>query len=108
LKPIKPTFVVELDEACRHQQFGEGWFKSLDHVARRAISMTVRQVLKSKQILCIVPDVDKANAVAKCFQGEISRFAPASILRTHPNATVYLDKNSAALLKPEVATAVRV
>jgi glucosamine-6-phosphate deaminase len=94
--------VVELDEACRRQQLGEGWFKSLEDVPRRAISMTVRQILKAKQILCIVPDARKANAVAKCFQGEISPEAPASILRTHSNTTVYLDKSSSALLDPEV------
>jgi len=93
--------VVELDEACRRQQLGEGWFKSLEDVPRRAISMTVRQILKAKQILCIVPDARKAAAVAKCFQGEISPEAPASILRTHSNTTVYLDKNSAALLNPQ-------
>ncbi len=93
--------VVELDEACRRQQLGEGWFKSLEEVPRRAISMTVRQILKAKQILCIVPNARKASAVAKCFQGEISPNAPASILRTHSNTTIYLDKNSAALLKPE-------
>lgn len=93
--------VVELDEACRRQQLGEGWFKSLEEVPHRAISMTVRQILKAKQILCIVPDARKARAVAKCFQGQISPEAPASILRTHSNTTVYLDKDSAALLNPE-------
>lgn len=98
--------VVELDEACRRQQLGEGWFKTLEDVPRRALSMTVRQVLKAKEIVAIVPDARKAQAVAKCFGGEISPMAPASILRTHPNAFVYLDKNSAALLRPEVRTAV--
>jgi len=93
--------VVELDDACQRQQLGEGWFKSLEDVPRRAISMTVRQILKAKQILCIVPDARKASDVAKCFQGEISPEAPASILRMHSNTTVYLDKNSAALLNPE-------
>jgi len=93
--------VVELDDACQRQQLGEGWFKSLEDVPRRAISMTVRQILKAKQILCIVPDARKASPVAKCFQGEISPEAPASILRMHSNTTVYLDKNSAALLNPE-------
>ena len=94
--------VVELDEACRRQQLGEGWFKSLDEVPRRALSMTVRQVLKANEILCVVPDARKAEAVKKCFAGEISPMAPASILRTHPNAIVYLDTNSAALLDPEM------
>jgi glucosamine-6-phosphate deaminase len=95
--------VVELDEACRRQQLGEGWFKSLDEVPRRAISMTVRQILKAKQIICIVPDSRKARAVTTCFGGEISPLAPASILRRHPNTTVYLDKDSASLLRPPEA-----
>lgn len=93
--------VVELDEACRKQQLGEGWFPSLDDVPRRAISMTVRQILKSKEIICVVPDARKAQAVAKCFEGEISPLAPASILRTHPNTSVYLDQDSSRLLRPE-------
>jgi len=96
----EPYIIVTLDEPCRRQQLGEGWFDSLADVPRRAISMTVRQILKTKQILCIVPDARKANAVKACFDGEISPLAPASILRTHPNTTVYLDKNSAALLPP--------
>jgi glucosamine-6-phosphate deaminase len=62
--------------------------------------MSVRQILKATKILCIVPDTRKANAVKACFEGEISPLAPASILRTHPDTTVYLDQNSAALLKP--------
>ena len=90
--------VVELDEDCRKQQLGEGWFKSLQDVPRRAISMTVRQIIKSKQILCIAPDTRKAQAVANCLGGEISPMAPASILLTHSNTFVYLDQYSAALL----------
>ncbi|HZQ18049.1 MAG TPA: glucosamine-6-phosphate deaminase [Terriglobales bacterium] len=97
--------VVELDEACRRQQLGEGWFKSLDEVPRRAISMTIRQVLNAREIIGIVPDMRKAGAVAKCFDGEVTPMAPASILRTHKNATVYLDKSSAALLKSETVEA---
>ena len=96
----EPYIIVTLDEPCRRQQLGEGWFDSLADVPRRAISMSVRQILKTKQILCIVPDARKANAVKACFDGEISPLAPASILRTHPDTTVYLDKNSAALLPP--------
>ncbi len=97
--------IVDLDEACRRQQLGEGWFKRLEEVPRRALSMTVKQVLKARQIICVVPDARKAPAVAKCFQGDISPMAPSSILRTHPNTFVYLDKNSAALLKPEPVAA---
>jgi len=95
--------VVELDEACRRQQLGEGWFKNLGEVPQRAISMTVRQILQAKQIICVVPDRRKADAVAKCFQGEIAPLAPASILRMHPRAFIYLDTDSASLLPPGVA-----
>ena len=95
--------VVDLDDACRRQQLGEGWFPTLDEVPRRAISMTIPEILKAREILCIVPDARKAQAVEKCFDGEISPLAPASALRTHPNTLVYLDRNSAALLKRAVA-----
>jgi glucosamine-6-phosphate deaminase len=94
--------IVTLDEACRRQQLGEGWFPTVEDVPRRAISMSVRQILKAKEIICIVPDARKAKAVKSCFEGEISPLAPASILRTHPNTTVYLDQHSAALLSSAV------
>ena len=94
----EPYLIVELDEACRRQQLGEGWFKSLSEVPQRAISMSVRQILKAHEIICIVPDTRKAPAVATCFEGEISANAPASILRTHPRTTIYLDNDSASLL----------
>jgi glucosamine-6-phosphate deaminase len=96
----EPYLVVQLDEACRRQQLGEGWFASIEEVPRTAISMSVRQILKSREIICIVPDERKAKAVAACFEGEISPNAPASILRTHDRTTVYLDQDSAALLNP--------
>jgi glucosamine-6-phosphate deaminase len=94
----EPYLIVELDEACRRQQLGEGWFASLADVPQRAISMSVRQVLKAREIVGIVPDKRKAPAVAACFEGEISPKAPASILRTHPRTTIYLDQDSASLL----------
>ncbi len=93
-----PYIVVELDEACRQQQVGEAWFADISQVPKRALSMSVRQVMKAKEILAVVPDQRKARAIKACFAGEISPMAPASILRTHPNATVYLDKNSASML----------
>ena len=99
--------VVELDEACRRQQMGEGWFKGLEDVPRRAISMTIRQVLKANEIICVVPDARKAKAVKECLEGEISPMFPASILRTHSNTHIYLDKESASLLTPDVAGAIR-
>lgn len=97
----EPYLIVELDEACRRQQVGEGWFKDLSEVPKRAISMSVRQILKSLEVLCVVPDARKAKAVKSCFEGEISPLAPASILRTHANTTLFLDKHSAAFLSPE-------
>jgi len=100
--------VVDLDEACRRQQLAEGWFQSLADVPRRAISMTIRQILKSKEIICVVPDARKVQAVAKCLQGEITPLAPASILRTHSNTSIYLDHDSSALLRAEIMAAVEV
>jgi glucosamine-6-phosphate deaminase len=102
LETEEPYIIVKLDGACRRQQVGEGWFSSLDEVPEKAISMTIRQILKSKEIICIVPDARKAQAVRACFEGEISPMAPASVLRTHPRTTVYLDKDSSALLSREL------
>src|SRR6266478_6998278 len=96
----EPYLIVNLDEACRQQQVGEGWFANISEVPRRAISMSVRQILKAKEIVCVVPDARKAKAVQACFDGEISPLVPASILRTHPGTTVYLDVHSATLLNP--------
>jgi glucosamine-6-phosphate deaminase len=94
----RPYLVVTLDEACRRQQVGEGWFRSVDEVPAQAISMSVKQILRAREIVCIVPDARKAEAVKACLDGSISPMAPASILRTHANATIYLDTESAALL----------
>jgi len=96
----EPYLIVELDDACLRQQVGEGWFASISEVPRRAISMSVRQILKAKEIICVVPDARKAPAVKLCFEGEVNPMAPASILRTHPAATIYLDRDSASLLSP--------
>lgn len=95
-----PYIVVTLDEACRRQQVGEAWFSDISQVPKQALSMSVKQILKAKEILAVVPDERKAQAVKACFQGDISPMAPASILRTHPNTTVYLDTHSASLLGP--------
>jgi glucosamine-6-phosphate deaminase len=95
-----PYLIVTLDEACRRQQVGEGWFRSIEEVPAQAISMSVRQILKSREIICVVPDRRKADAVKACVDGDVSPMAPASILRTHANTTLYLDRDSAALLSP--------
>ena len=95
-----PYILVNLDDACRRQQVGEAWFADISQVPKQAISMSVRQILKAREILAVVPDTRKAQAVKACFEGDIGPMAPASILRTHPGATIYLDKNSASLLSP--------
>ncbi len=95
----EPYLIVQLDEACRIQQVGEGWFKQLSEVPHRAISISIRQLLKSKAILAIVPDARKAVAVQRCLEGPITPKVPASILRRHPDVTLYLDRSSAGLLK---------
>jgi glucosamine-6-phosphate deaminase len=103
----EPYIVVSLDEACRRQQVGEAWFSDISQVPKQALSMSVRQILKAKEILAVVPDERKAEAIKACLEGEISPKAPASILRTHPNATVYLDTHSASLLGPALHDALK-
>lgn len=93
-----PYLIVTLDEACRRQQVGEGWFASIAAVPAQAISMSVRQILKSEELVAVVPDARKAAAVKACVEGPVSPMAPASILQTHPHTTLYLDRDSAALL----------
>lgn len=93
-----PYIVVSLDEACRMQQVNEGWFKSLSDVPLRAISMSVKQVLKSGLIVCSAPDSRKARAIKDCLERPVDNRFPASILQLHPNCTCFLDKSSAALL----------
>ena len=94
----QPYLVVTLDEACRRQQVGEGWFASIEEVPVQAISMSVRQILKAREIIAVVPDARKAAAVKACVEGPVSPAAPASILQTHQNTTLYLDEDSAARL----------
>jgi glucosamine-6-phosphate deaminase len=94
----EPYIVVTLDDACRQQQVGEGWFKSIDEVPAQAISMSIKQLLSSLEILCIVPDRRKAEAVKATVELEVSPMHPASILQTHERARLYLDRDSAALL----------
>lgn len=95
----QPYIVVRLDDQCVAQQFGEGWFKSLEEVPRQAISMSIRQIMKSRHIICSVPDERKAKAVHDCLDKAVSNQRPASILQRHPNCTIYLDRASASLLQ---------
>ncbi len=94
----EPYLIVSLDEACRRQQVGEGWFASLDRVPTQAISISIRQLLSAREIVCVVPDARKADAVKKSLKGPVDPNTPASVLQTHPNTTVYLDTASSALL----------
>lgn len=93
-----PYIEVNLDEKCRLQQLGEGWFKNFDEIPEKAISMSVRQILKSDHIICSVPDERKAEAVQKVVKGEVTPDVPASILKNHGNTILYLDKNSGGIL----------
>jgi len=97
----EPFLVVELDDACRRQQVDEGWFRNISEVPRQAISMSIRQILKAGEILAIVPDARKAQAVKACCEGAVSPLAPASILQRHPNTTLFLDRDSARLLSAQ-------
>jgi glucosamine-6-phosphate deaminase len=95
----KPYLVVELDEKCRKQQVGEGWFSTADEVPQRAISMSIQQILKSRNVICVVPEQRKAKAVRDCLELEVDPMRPASILQTHERTTIYLDQESASLLR---------
>ena len=94
----EPYLVVNLDDTCRQQQVGEGWFKSIAEVPNQAISMSIKQILKSRNILCIVPDLRKAEAVRASVTLAVSPLQPASILQQHDHVTLYLDRDSSSLL----------
>ncbi len=93
--------IVTLDEACRQQQVGEGWFASLADVPTRAFSMTISAILAAKAIVCSVPDERKAMAVRNAIEGPLTPDVPASILRNHPALTLVLDKPSACKLSSQ-------
>jgi glucosamine-6-phosphate deaminase len=97
-KTEEPYLVVNLDEACRKQQLGEGWFPTLNDVPKQAISMSVRQIMKSGAIVCTVPDQRKAQAVKNATKGDVTPQVPASILQQHGRCTIYLDEPAASLL----------
>jgi glucosamine-6-phosphate deaminase len=94
-----PYIIVTLDEKCKKQQMGEGWFPTLADVPAKAVSMSIRQIMRTPHIICTVPGAIKAEAVRDCLEKEISPAYPASILRNHPSCTIYLDEESSALLE---------
>ncbi|MTI18956.1 glucosamine-6-phosphate deaminase [Rhodobacteraceae bacterium RKSG542] len=93
-----PYIIVELDEICRKQQFGEGWFETMEAVPTKAVSMSIRQIMKSKKIILSVPDERKAQAVKDAVEAAVDPKFPASICRTHADCTLLLDPESASLL----------
>ncbi|MCB9206385.1 MAG: glucosamine-6-phosphate deaminase [Ignavibacteriales bacterium] len=98
-KTTEPYIVVNLDEDCRKQQLGEGWFSSFEDVPKKAISMSINQILKSELIICCVPDSRKADAVRRTIEKEISPNIPSTILNNHNNVYLFLDNSSASMLK---------
>ena len=99
--------LVDLDETCRQQQFhdatvaGTGHFSTLDDVPSQAITLTIPTILSAGNILCVVPAENKSMAVWRTLNEEISPACPASVLRKHANAHLYLDRDSARLLSKE-------
>lgn len=98
----EPFILVDLDDACKQQQVGEGWFPTVDDVPKQAITMSVQQILKSKAIISCVPHGVKAEAVYKTITEDVTNDIPATILKTHDNWTLYLDEASAAKLDPSL------
>ena len=95
---IDPYLVVSLDEACRRQQVGEGWFSSLAAVPTHAISMSIRRIMAARTIICSVPDERKAVAVRDTVEGPVSPTVPASILQRHADCRLHLDRAAASRL----------
>ena len=98
LETDEPYLVVNLDDACRRQQLGEGWFDAIEDVPTQAISMSIRQIMKAGAIVCTVPDRRKADAVRATLESEVGPDVPASVLRRHDNCHLFLDTDSASLL----------
>lgn len=94
----EPYIVVNLNDTCKQQQVGEGWFENIEDVPKQAVSMSVKQILKCEHIISCVPYAVKADAIYKTLSGELSNMVPATILKTHPNFTLYIDKDSAGKL----------
>jgi glucosamine-6-phosphate deaminase len=92
-----PYIMVSLNATCKKQQVGEGWFATVEDVPKQAVSMSVFQIMQCKKIISCVPHAVKAKAVADTINSEPTNLIPATILKTHPDWTLLLDKNSAAL-----------
>ncbi len=97
----EPFILVELDDACRRQQMGEGWFETVDDVPSRAISMSIRQMMKSRKLILSVSDERKAKAVLDAVEGPVTNRHPASIVRQHDDCSLHLDPAAAAMLSQD-------
>ena len=91
--------IVDLDEKCRQQQVNDGCFATLNEVPTHAITLTIPTLCQAKRLFCVVPATTKAWAVNQTINGEITEQCPASIMRRHQNATLYIDNHSSELLK---------
>ena len=96
----KTVKAVKLDEICRNQQVNDGCFATIDQVPTHALTVTVPALTRAPYLFCIVPAPSKAWAVKETLTGSIDEHCPASVLRTHDNAILYLDRDSAAQLAP--------
>jgi glucosamine-6-phosphate deaminase len=90
--------VVTLDDKCRQQQVSEGWFKTLEDVPRQALTLTIPTLFRVPKLIVSVPGARKAEAVRRTLQEAISTNCPSTLLRTHPDVTIYLDMDSASEL----------
>ncbi len=92
--------VVNLDDECKMQQVSEGWFETINDVPDQAVSMSVWQILQCRTIVSVVPHLVKAEAVFKTLTSEITPAVPATMLKTHPDWHLFIDKNSASKIIP--------
>jgi len=97
-----PYHIVNLNETCKQQQVGEGWFATLEDVPNQAISMSVKQIMRSLRIISCVPRQAKAKAIGMTLRSQLDPNCPATMLKSHPDWQLYLDKDSAS----EIYTAV--
>lgn len=94
----KSVKIVELDDICRQQQVNDGCFATIDDVPKQAMTLTMSCIMSIPEAICVVPGPRKANAILNAVTGPVEVACPASILRNHTNAALYLDADSAALI----------
>ena len=90
--------VVNLNDTCKKQQVGEGWFATIDDVPKQAVSMTVHQILQCEKIVSCVPYKVKANAIKATLENDVTNTVPATIMKGHKDFVLYVDRDSASLV----------